>query len=517
MKKEIKATGLISGATLISRILGFIRDMALAYFLGATHVADAFLVAFRIPNFLRRLFAEGALLSSFLPVYTEYLETRPKEESYNLAMTTAVSLGILLSLLVVLGEIFAKPIISVIAWGFSDNPEQLSLTISLHRIMFPYIFFISLTALAAGILNSFRHFFAPAITPTILNLSIIACAIIAAYSPSPAPILAWGVFLGGLLQLLFQLPFLRKQGFFRGLPSINLRHPGFRKVLLLMGPAALGAAVYQINILTSTFLASFLPEGSISYLYYADRLMNFPLGVFAIALSTAVFPSLSAHSAKNDIKEFKATFESSLSLIAFISLPAAIGLIILGKSIVGLLFQRGSFGIKATVGTYQALILYAIGLPSISAIQIVVRAYYAKQDTKTPVLVGSICLLINIIISVILMIPFKHKGLALATTITATIQLTLLLKLLAKKIDGIDYSGLLNSFKRLLISSIGMALVLVIIKKILYFFHISSLIFHVSSGLFIGISVYFLFAKLLGTRELYMIMEIIFQKKQVRR
>jgi putative peptidoglycan lipid II flippase len=350
-----KAAGVVGAATLLSRLFGFIRDVVIAWFFGAGLSSDAFFVAFRIPNLLRRLFAEGSLSIAFIPVFTEYLTVKGKEEAFKLAGSAMWLLSMILAVVAVLGILLSPVIIKVIAPGFIDSPEKYFLTVNLTRIMFPYIFFIGLVALSMGILNSLGHFAAPALAPVFLNIAMI-CSVffISPYMSDPVTGLAIGVLIGGVLQLALQIPFLIKKGLYFW-QRIKIFHPGLKRIGVLMLPAVFGAAVYQINILVGTLLASLLPEGSVSYLYYADRLVQFPLGIFAIATATAILPSLSRQAASRDLEAVKATFAHAMNLVLFITIPSMVGLIVLREPIVALLFKRGVFDSEATQLTAYAL------------------------------------------------------------------------------------------------------------------------------------------------------------------
>ncbi|HHC24287.1 MAG TPA: murein biosynthesis integral membrane protein MurJ, partial [Desulfobacterales bacterium] len=322
-----KAAGVVGAATFLSRIFGFVRDVVIAWFFGAGLSSDAFFVAFRIPNLLRRLFAEGSLSIAFIPVFTEYLTHHGKEEAFHLARSAMRLLSIILVITAVLGVLLAPLIILMIAPGFTDSPEKYSLTVLLTRIMFPYIFFICLVALCMGILNVLGHFAAPALAPVCLNIAIIFSAFfISPYMADPVTGLAIGVLIGGALQLTLQLPFLIRKGFYFWEKAV-IFHPGVKKIGILMLPAIFGASVYQLNILVGTLLASLLPEGSVSYLYYADRLVQFPLGIFAIATATAVLPSLSRQAAAKDFDALGNTFAHAMKLVFFITVPSMAGLI----------------------------------------------------------------------------------------------------------------------------------------------------------------------------------------------
>jgi putative peptidoglycan lipid II flippase len=451
-----KAAGIVGAATLLSRILGFVRDVVIAGFFGASLSSDAFFVAFRIPNLLRRLFAEGSLSIAFIPVFSEYLANSGKNEAFQLARSAVRLLSVLLAVVAVGGICLAPVIVRVIAPGFTAEPEKLALTITLTRIMFPYIFFIGLVALFMGILNVLGHFAAPAMAPVFLNIAMIGSVfLIAPLMIHPISGLAIGVLIGGLLQLLLQIPFLIKKGFFFWQKTKGL-HPGLKRIGRLMLPAIFGAAVYQINILLGTLLASLLPEGSVSYLYYADRLVQFPLGIFAIAAATAILPSLSRQAAANDYEALKDTFIYAMRLVLFITIPSMVGLIVLRDPIVTLLFKRGAFDAETTKRTAEALAYYGVGLWAFSAVRIVVSTFYALQDTKTPVKMATVSIFTNILLGIILMGPMLHSGLALATSLSSMLNLGLLFWGLRRKLGSFGWQAITASAFRSLMCSLGM-------------------------------------------------------------
>jgi putative peptidoglycan lipid II flippase len=440
-----KAAGTVGAATLLSRVLGFLRDVAVAWFFGAGLAADAFFMAFTIPNLLRRLFAEGSLTISFIPVFTEYLEKRGREEAFKLARSAWWLLTVILVVVSLLGVVLAPVVLRVLAPGFFAIPAKFDLTVLLARIMFPYIFFIGLVALAMGILNALGHFAAPALAPVLLNVAMIGSLfVISPHLETPSAGLAIGVIIGGGLQLALQMVVMIRKGFHLLVRS-PLYHVAIRRIALLMTPAVFGAAVYQMNVLVGRFLASLLPEGSVSYLYYADRLVQFPLGVFAIALATAVLPSLSRQAAAQDMEGLRQSYTYALKLVLFVSIPAMTGLIILREPIVKLLFERGAFGEMTTQRTAEALLYYALGLWAFSGARIVISAFYALQDTKTPVRLAVVSLLVNMVLSVVLMGPLRHGGLALATSLASAVNLVLLSRALRKRLGGINGRGIVRS------------------------------------------------------------------------
>jgi putative peptidoglycan lipid II flippase len=455
-----KAAGVVGAATLLSRILGFVRDVVVAWFFGAGLAADAFFVAFRIPNLLRRLFAEGSLTISFIPVFTEYDYKHGREEAFMLARSAWWLLTIILAAVAVLGILLSPLIVRVIAPGFFSSPGKFDLTVLLTRVMFPYILFIGLVALSMGILNALGHFAAPALAPVLLNVAMIGSVLlISPHLAKPSMGLAIGVLIGGCLQLALQIPFLVRRGFHL-LVRGPLYHAGIKRIALLMTPAVFGAAVYQINIFVGTILASLLPEGSVSYLYYADRLVQFPLGVFAIALATAVLPSLSKYAAVGDMEGLRSSFSYALRLVFFITIPAMTGLIILREPIVRLLFQRGAFDPSTTRLTAEALLYYAVGLWAFSGVRIVVSAFYALQDTKTPVKIAVVSLIVNIFLSILLMGPMRHAGLALATSLASAVNLILLIVALRKRLGRIEGHNILRSVVKSMVCAAVMGFVI---------------------------------------------------------
>jgi putative peptidoglycan lipid II flippase len=454
--RVVRAAGVVGIATMLSRVFGFLRDMVVAGFFGAGLTTDAFFVAFRIPNLLRRLLAEGSLTVSFVPVFTEYLRNKTREEALELADITFTALSIILVCVSLLGVLFSPLIVTVMAPGFARMPAQYELTIFLTRLMFPYILLISLVALCMGILNSLRHFAAPALSPVVLNVAMILAALtLRGFFREPVVALAVGVMAGGALQLAMQWPFLIKMGV-RLKPDFRFRHPGVKRIGMLMLPAAFGAAIYQINIFIGTILASLLPAGSVSYLYYADRIVELPLGVFAIAVGTATLPSFSEQAARGQIEELKRTISFSLRLILFITIPATIALIALRTPIISVLFQRGEFGILSTELTAQALLFYSVGLWAFSVIRIIVAAFYSLQDTRSPMKAAIVALIVNALFSVALMFPLKHGGIALATSIASAVNVGMLWVILTRRVGPILDSEFAPSVGKTALASLVM-------------------------------------------------------------
>jgi putative peptidoglycan lipid II flippase len=451
-----RAAGVVGFVTLISRITGYLRDMAIAYFFGARADTDAYYVAFRIPNLLRRLLAEGSLTVSFIPVFTEYLEKKGKEEAKRVSDVTFTLLFIVLLLVSVAGVLLSPFIIKLFASGFKD--ETFELAVELNRIMFPYIFFASLAALSMGVLNSLKHFFAPAFSQVAFNIVSIAI-IFLLYQSFDIPIfsLAIGVIIGGFIQFAFQIPFLQREGFIHSFTK-NIRHPAVKKIALLMAPQLFGVAVYNLNILVSTQYGSHLPEGTVSYLYYSERLMEFPLGTVAVSLATALLPTLSSQSSRGEIGKFIENYSFALRLMLFLTVPALTGLIALRVPICNLLYQRGEFSYEATIRTSQALFGYAIGLWAVGGVRITAPTFYAIQDTRTPVIVAFLAFIVNATFGYVLGFTFglKHTGLALASSISSIFNFFFLFFILTKRVRGIEMKSMLSCILKIILASLIM-------------------------------------------------------------
>jgi len=414
--------------TLVSRILGFVRDMVIARVFGAGVGADAFFVAFKIPNFLRRLFAEGAFSQAFVPILSEYRAQRTPAEVQQLVGNVSGTLGAVLLGVTVAGIAAAPLVIMVFAPGFIGHGEKYDLGVDLLRVTFPYLFFISLTALAGGVLNTYGRFGVPAFTPVLLNLSLIAAALwLAPRMAQPVTALAWGVFAAGVAQLLFQLPFLARLGLLRP-PRIGWGEDGVRRIIRLMMPALFGTSVVQINLLFDTLIASFLVTGSISWLYYSNRLVEFPLGVFGAALATVILPTLSRNLAQGSEQVYGRNLDWALRWVLLIGAPATAGLLVLAGPLLATLFQYGQFGAHDVAMASRSLMAYAAGLLGFILIKVLASAFYARQDTRTPVRIGVIAMLVNMVLNIALVFPLAHAGLALATSLSAFLNAGLLLR-----------------------------------------------------------------------------------------
>jgi putative peptidoglycan lipid II flippase len=454
-KALLKASSIVSGMTFISRILGFIRDMVFAQLFGAGTATDAFFVAFKIPNLMRRLFAEGGFALAFVPVFSQYKTERSPQQLQHLLDTVAGTLSIILFAVTVVGVVAAPLVILLFAPGFTADQSKYELTVSLLRITFPYLLFISLTGFAGGVLNSCGRFAVPAITPVILNICLITSAIwVAPHLQQPVMALAWGVFIAGVAQLLLQIPALVaiKQ---LPKPRWGWRSEGVQRVCKLMIPTLFGSSVAQINLLFDTLLASLLVEGTVSWLYYSDRLVEFPLGLFGVTLGVVILPSLSQKHAATAPEEFSQTLDWALRWALLIGLPATVALILLAGPLLATLFQYGEFTAHDVRMASYSLMAYAVGLLAFMVIKVLNPGFYARQDTRTPVKIGVIAMAVNMVLNVIFIFPLAHAGLALATSLSSCLNAGLLLYLLCRRaIYRPSRGGLLFLIRLLLATSL---------------------------------------------------------------
>lgn len=511
-EKITRAAGAVSLATLISRILGFVRDMIIANLFGAKVAADAFFIAFRIPNLLRRLTAEGAMTAAFVPIFVDSLEKDGKQKAFALTCNIVTILAVALTLLSALGVIFAPQVVRVVAPGFVSEPYTFALTTMLTRYLFPYIIFISVSAVLMAALNSMGKFFIPALAPALLNVAIITSALaLHDEFEEPTVALAIGVLIGGVLQLITQIIPLMRLGW-RYVPSFSLKDADTKKVGLLMIPAAFGMAVAEINVFVDTMLASVLPEGSISYLYYGNRVTQFPLGVFGVAIGIAALPSMAGEVSRGAKDKLVELVSHSFRLILFISLPATVGLIVLAGPITNVLFERGEFDSMARHGVITAIVYYAIGLVAFSGVKVIASAFYSLKDTGTPVRVAAWCMALNILLNILLMIPLKHGGLALATSISSMVNLTLLLWLLGRKLGGINGEEIINASIPMIAGATFMAVF--VWRYASVFFDYGGSIFnrsiHLGVAIFIGAFIYAMVLLTFGSKEALVVKEKIF-------
>ena len=422
----LKSLATVSSMTMVSRILGFLRDLVIARMFGAGIATDAFFVAFRIPNLLRRLFAEGAFSQAFVPVLSQYRVEQGEQGTRLLVDRVASLLTITLVLVSLLGIIAAPWIIYVSAPGFAADSVKFDLTVAMLRVTFPYIVFISLVSLAGGILNTWSRFVIPALTPSLLNLSFIFGALFAApYFDPPAMVLAWAVFAGGALQLAFQIPALARFGMLPR-PRLDWRDAGVRRILRLMGPSILGVSVAQISLLINTIFASFLADGSVSWLYYADRLMEFPTALLGVALGTVLLPSLSRTYASGDGAEYSRLLDWGLRLTLLLALPAAVALAVLSVPLVTTLFHHGAFSDQDVWMTCQALMAYSVGLLGLILVKVLAPGFYARQNVATPMRIAIVSLVATQAMNLLLVGLLAHAGLALSISLGACLNAALL-------------------------------------------------------------------------------------------
>lgn len=467
----LRSSGVVSFFTMLSRVMGLARDIVFARVIGADAFADVFFVAFKIPNFFRRLFAEGAFAQAFVPILGEYREKGSQAAVKELVNRVTGTLGItLLGLTLII--VVASPVMAAIfapKWFF-DEPDKFAATADMLRITFPYLLFISMTGLAGGILNSYDRFAVPAFTPLLLNVTLITAALVAApLFDQPAFALAWGVFAAGVVQLMFQLPFLQRIHMLPR-PKVDWQDAGVRKILALMGPAIFGVSVSQINLLLDTMLATFLPTGSVSWLYYSDRLAELPLGVFAVAIATVILPNLSRHHAADSQQAYSETLDWALKVVLIIAVPAAVALTLLAEPILVTLFYYGEVMTARDMSMATlSLRAYAIGLMAFMLIKVLAPGFFARQDMRTPVRIGVIAMLSNMVLNLLFVVPLHyywqigHVGLAAATSVSAFLNAGLLFIFLRK--NGIYRpSGQWLKFAGRLIGSVAlMVLVLMVV------------------------------------------------------
>ncbi len=464
MSSLLRSGAVISAMTMVSRVLGLVRDMIIARYFPVSGATDAFFVAFRIPNLLRRFFAEGAFSLAFVPVLSEYKETRNREALKDLIDHVAGMLGLILLVISTLGMLAAPLLVNVFAPGFVDNPDaRPDLAGDMLRITFPYILFISLAGLAGGILNTFKHFAIPAFAPVLLNVVLIAAAIWGApLFDEPVMALAWGVFFAGIAQMLVQVPMLRKMGL---MPRFRYRraHDGVRKVMKLMVPALFGSSVAQLNLVINTIIASWLVSGSITWLYYSDRFVELPLAIFGVALGTVILPKLSGDHTNADSAQFSHTMDWALRLALLLAVPATLGLLLLAEPILATVMRYGEFRWLDVEMSAMSLRTYALGLPAFILVKVLAPGFYSRQDTRTPVKIGIIAIFSNMLLNLLIVLPWylsgkagAHAGFALATALAGYINAGLLFYKLRKgNIFNLE-QGWLKYLGRILIATVVM-------------------------------------------------------------
>ncbi len=503
-KHILKAAGVLGGATILSRILGMVRDMVVARLFGAGFATDAFFASYQIPNMLRRFFAEGALTSAFVPTFSAVLSKQGEKGAKELANICFTLLTIVMAGVTLIGVVCSPLIVNVMYPGFHDVPGKFELTVLLNRLMFPYIFFISLVALCMGVLNTLRHFFTPAISTVFLNIAMILAALfLRDYFEVPVTALAVGVLIGGLLQLVLQLPVLWKNGYSLR-PNFSFGNSDVRRIALLMLPSVFGVGVYYLNITVSAILASLLPQGSVSFLYYAQRLFEFPQGIFTVSIAQAVLPSMSRQASEGDLNGMKDSLSFGLRLTLFITIPAMAGLMICATPIFSLIFMRGAFDYTQAVNSSQALFYYSLGLSFVALTRVLAPAFYALKDTKTPVWTALVAFILNLGFSLVLMGPLKHGGLALATTLSACGNMLLLLYFLRRKIGPFGGRRIVATGVKSLFATMPMAAVVYYICSKLDWSvggHYLSKISVLGSAITAGLLVYALMVSLFRSEE----------------
>jgi putative peptidoglycan lipid II flippase len=458
-----RSAGIFGLATITSRILGLVRDQVVAFYFGAGDANDAFRVASRIPNLVRDLFAEGAMSAAFVPTFTRQLTLHGRERSWRLASSVITALLLVTGLIVVIGIVFAEPLVRLFAAEFADVPGKIELTIYLTRIVFPFLTLVAVAAVLMGMLNSLGHFFIPALSPAMFNVAVIVISL--AFIPfadaigvQPITIVAIATLVGGVGQLVIQWPPLRKEGF-RYRPVLDFKDEALHRVLLLMGPGTLGMAATQINVFVNTVLATGEGTGAVSWLDFAFRLMYLPIGLFGVSIATAAAPAISRMVAEQDFARIRSTLAGALGLMLFLNLPATVGLIVLAQPIVSVIFEHGEFTASDTIATAAALQLYAIGLVGYSIVRIISPTFYAVGRSRIPVMVSAASVAVNVALNVTLVRLMGYRGLALGTSITAILNASVQLFLLRREIHGIDGSRIAASFARVMIASAVMGAV----------------------------------------------------------
>lgn len=457
-----RSAGVIGVATMTSRILGLVRDQVLAYLFGAGNAMDAFLIAFRIPNLLRDLFAEGAMSAAFVPTFTRCLTLRGKSDAWRLGSNVINALLIVTAALALCGIVFAGPLVSLYAGDYRTVPGKLELTIMLTRVMFPFLTLVAVAAALMGMLNSLHRFFIPALSSAMFNVGTIVCAfalvpVMPWFGLPPITAIAIGTLVGGLGQVVVQWPVLHREGY-RYRPVLDPHDENMRQIAVLMGPGIMGLAAVQINLFVNSWLATSQGTGAVSWLNYAFRLMYMPIGLFGVSIATAALPGISAHAAREDYAGMRRTVSSSLRMMLMLNVPATAGLVALATPIVALIFEHGRFSQSDTAATAAALTFYAPGLVGYSAVKLISPAFYALRDSRTPVLVSAASVLINVALNIALVRTIGYRGLAMGTAIAALFNAGVLLWLLRGRLGGVEGRRLLVAFLKIVAASLVMAL-----------------------------------------------------------
>jgi putative peptidoglycan lipid II flippase len=502
----LRSTTLVSLMTFISRMAGFVRDMVLANFFGAQAGMDAFFVAFRIPNFMRRLFAEGAFAQAFVPVLAEYQKTRSPEDVRVFIGRIAGYLGSILTVVTALGMMLSPLIVFLFAPGFNQDSGRALLAAEMLRITFPFLMLVSLTAMSGAILNTYGYFIVPALTPVLLNLSMIFAALyLCPHLPRPVTGLAWGVLIAGIVQLLFQLPFLYRRNLLVR-PRVVRNDTGVNRVLKLMIPALFGVSIAQLNLMVDSIFASFLKIGSVSWLYYTDRLTDFPLGVFGVAIATVILPHLSRRHAEQSITQYSQALDWGLRSILLIGIPAGLGLCLFSMPLIASCFAYGKFTLNDVLQTQKSLITLASGVPAFMMVKVLASGFYARQDISTPVKVGAISMIVNTLLCFIFIWYFAHAGLTLASALAGYVNCGILLFLLVKRGVFKPISGWLKYSFQLMCGNIALSFYLILTNGTVEYWLSFSPIMRVcllSAHVFAAVVIYLLVLGLTGLRPMH--------------
>src|SRR5687768_11829443 len=448
-------------ATMTSRILGVVREQVLAAYFGAGNAMDAYNVAYRIPNLVRDLFAEGAMSSAFVPTFTKHLTNEGRASAWRLGNLVINGLVVITAGVVLLGIVFAEPLVSLFASAYREVPGKLELTVFLTRLMLPFLTFVALAAAFMGMLNSLHRFFIPALSPAMYNVATVTCVLtlvpLMARIGLPAiTAIAIGSVVGGFAQLAVQWPALRREGF-RYQPVLNWKDEGLRRVLILMGPGTIGLAATQINVFVNTVRATGEGTGAVSWLDYAFRLMYLPWGIFGVSIATAAVPAIARHAARDDIAGMRHEVANGIAMMTVLNVPATLGLIVLARPIIAMLFERGAFAPRDTDATAAALVCYAIGLIGYSVVKVVSPTCYALHESRKPVMISAASVLVNAALNIMLVRRFGYLGLAVGTSLTALLNASVLLDMLRRRLGGIEGTRLLWVFGRTLVASVVMA------------------------------------------------------------
>jgi putative peptidoglycan lipid II flippase len=502
--KLLRSASLITAITLVSRVFGYFRDQRVAFLLGAGIEADAYTIAYRIPNLLRRLVGEGAVSAAFIPIFSKYLGEENRKDAWEFANSMLTIITLVMAGVTVVGIVTAPLLVRAIAYGFVNTPGKVELTSLLTRMMFPYIFLVSLSALAMGVLNSLHKFAAPAFAPVLLNLSVIGFSFVSEFFESPERALAVGVVIGGIAQIAIQLPQLLRNGW-RFRPRLDFSNPGVRRAAKLMGPVVVGVGVVQINIVVGGQFASFLGDGPQMALYLSDRVMELVLGGYAIAIATVVLPMLSRNAATGDVEQMRSTLNFASRIILFVTVPSTVGLVLLRTPIVQVLFEHGEFDQTSTAMTTLPLLFFALGLSAFSIVKVIVPAFYALHDTRTPVRIAVVAMVLNVVFNIAFFRPLQVGGPALATSLAGVFNALALMVVFNRREGSIDVRSILDSLTRFVVASVPMGTVAVLLINWPDFYFGQALgqrIFALALTITSAGLVYFLASYMLRCREL---------------